>query len=373
MKFYGFILFCLLAIASCGSDQNTGADDIGSEKVTTAPESTESTESPSSTEEPETTTTVATQSINSADEARSLINEYLDVSSAYFEEGANGTELNFEGLEELGTYFAVGQVDHDLEAVHECWEERFIPIREAAAEIDGDIEFAGEVTEVIEVKPGLWITRSETTISIPGEGDQTDQPTAFVSDKGLLGGPPTSEDPGCWTPYREYSDEGQALFDEAQSADEAQTDEFVFDGDSVAEAAIELIEGDLAGQIGLTLTASCPPVEEVEVGTEFECTATTESGETIKFDGVVDREDHINLESTNLVTANVLPAYETSAGELLSQEVGETVTVMCGEPGPKVLDDNSEMDCTATSGGTDRAAKITITDLETGEFRVRIL
>ncbi len=62
---------------------------------------------------------------------------------------------------------------------------------------------------------------------------------------------------------------------------------FSIGGQSVDDAAVELIEGDLADQIGLgELTAACPEVPDAEVGTEFDCTATTADGAVIEIAGV---------------------------------------------------------------------------------------
>ena len=71
--------------------------------------------------------------------------------------------------------------------------------------------------------------------------------------------------------------------------------DFQIGGQSVQEAAVELIEDDLADDLGTELTAECPEVPDAEVGTEFMCTATTPEGDEIPVDAVIDREDHIAL------------------------------------------------------------------------------
>ena len=143
---------------------------------------------------------------------------------------------------------------------------------------------------------------------------------------------------------------------------------------SVEEAAAFLIEGELADQVGTTLVADCPPVDDPDVGTTFTCTATTETGEVIEFDGIVDREDHIDLNSTNLVVADAVPDWEALVEGSVEETVGVDVVIDCGD-GFIVLDANDQMTCEVsdpTGANADAPILIDVDDLDQGTFRWEI-
>ncbi|MCP3991046.1 MAG: hypothetical protein GY724_18365 [Actinomycetia bacterium] len=144
---------------------------------------------------------------------------------------------------------------------------------------------------------------------------------------------------------------------------------FSIGGETVEEAAEKLIAGDMADQIGLgELTPACPEVEEPEVGTTFQCTAVTSDGQTIDFDGVVDEEDHINLETTNVVTGSLIEQlfYET----LNAQNPNTGLVpdgVDCG--GEAIVLVDKQMTCEILlDGAPAQTATLTITDIAAGEF-----
>jgi len=148
---------------------------------------------------------------------------------------------------------------------------------------------------------------------------------------------------------------------------------FSIGGQSVEEAATELIEGELADQIGLgTLVASCPEVPEPEVGTEFACTAETVDGEVIEIAGVVDREDHIDLNTTNLIARAVLGEFESAGVGVLNDQQGlalDASAIDCGDTA-RVFGDDTTMVCTLTDPDTGDLfdATFTITNLDEGTF-----
>ena len=145
---------------------------------------------------------------------------------------------------------------------------------------------------------------------------------------------------------------------------------FSIGGQSVEEAATELIEGELAEQIALgPLNANCPEVEDPDIGTEFACSATTADGETIDFAGIVDREDHIDVTSVNLIAARAIPAYESAGIDLVNQQSGSTldVTAMDCPEVSYVFNEGRTMECTLTDvDGSVFNATYTFTDAEGG-------
>lgn len=144
---------------------------------------------------------------------------------------------------------------------------------------------------------------------------------------------------------------------------------FSIGGQPVHEAAEELIAGDLADQLGLgELTPTCDEVEDPGVGTTFTCTATTSDGRVVEFDGVVDREDHINIESTNVVSG---PVIEQALYEALNNDnpaAGLSPDgVDCG--GEKIILVNQQMTCEVNpAAGEAGTVTVTLTDVDSGDF-----
>ena len=131
---------------------------------------------------------------------------------------------------------------------------------------------------------------------------------------------------------------------------------------SVDEAATFLIEGELADQLGEPLTADCPEVPDPEVGSTFVCTGTTTDGREIEFAGVIDREDHIDVNTTNLITAETVPELAAIAERSVEATVGFDVTVHCGETFI-VLDEGAATVCDVTDpGGV--TAELHLTDID---------
>ena len=148
--------------------------------------------------------------------------------------------------------------------------------------------------------------------------------------------------------------------------------EFSIGGESADQAAVKLIEGEFATNIGFDVTANCPPVDSQEIGTTFSCTATTAEGETIQIAGEIDAEDHINVWSTNLLLPDDLDALEKAGAETLEPEIQAQLKIECSSE-PVILGSNSELTCLGTDEFNNQADIIfTITDTQTGDFQVRV-
>lgn len=148
---------------------------------------------------------------------------------------------------------------------------------------------------------------------------------------------------------------------------------FSIGGQSVEDAAVELIEGELAEGIDLgPLDADCPEVSDPEVGTEFACTATTPDGQVIQFEGLVDREDHIDVQTTNVIIADAIATFEAAGIDAIDRTEGTTLDVSamdCGDASI-VIPADGVVECTLTdpSSGELWDAVYTVTDLSTGDF-----
>ena len=130
--------------------------------------------------------------------------------------------------------------------------------------------------------------------------------------------------------------------------------------------ATKLIEGELEEKVGLgELTATCGDVaDDVKVGDTFVCTAETTDGDTVEFLATVAEDDKVNVDTTNLITADGMTVIENGAVSVLEQETGATIgegALECGE-GPRVIDVASEtLDCVLTSPDTGDKYETTIT------------
>ena len=143
------------------------------------------------------------------------------------------------------------------------------------------------------------------------------------------------------------------------------------------EKAQELIAGDLAKQSGFaSLNASCDtPSPEFAVGDTFGCKASTPDAQTVRFVVKQDREDHIMVDSTNLVTPTGLPKLVAVAAKALGEKVGTPLTAAdldCGK-GPLVVEVPADVACKLTdpTSGKVLDATMTIEDIATGHVRIR--
>jgi len=131
-------------------------------------------------------------------------------------------------------------------------------------------------------------------------------------------------------------------------------------------SAKKYIEGDLSKQIGLgDLTAKCDDVaSDVKVGDTFNCTADTADGVTVELVATVAAGDKVDVETTNLITADGMTVIENAAVTILEQKTGATIgagALDCGA-GPKVIDvANEKLSCVLTSPDTGSKYETTIT------------
>lgn len=144
-----------------------------------------------------------------------------------------------------------------------------------------------------------------------------------------------------------------------------------FDIDFSALAA-ELIEGELADLIGLgPITAMCDDAPSNEVGTTWECDGTV-ADQVATFAATIDREDHVNVVTTNVILADQVPVLAASAMQELNTSVGGSLpdeAMDCGDQSI-VLSQTNEIVCGLDIGSGIYDTTITITDLNTGAFNV---
>lgn len=137
---------------------------------------------------------------------------------------------------------------------------------------------------------------------------------------------------------------------------------FSLGGESPADAAVDLIEGDFADTFSLPVSnTTCVEPASDAVGTTFTCTADHD-GAPVNFDVLIDAEDHINVNSTNVVYPSMLEAVEATVIDSMNDQgdFGLTVDAMdCGDQ-PLVLDADMIFTCGLTEPGTTNVFDTTI-------------
>lgn len=125
-----------------------------------------------------------------------------------------------------------------------------------------------------------------------------------------------------------------------------------------------VIERQIAEQVGLgELEASCDQPDEATVGESFACSATTQSGETMKLTATFEEEDRILVVPTNVVMGEEMELVEAEAADVLGPEVGATIdpsAVECPDTSV-VLDDEGRFTCTITDVDSGTTFELTAT------------
>lgn len=139
------------------------------------------------------------------------------------------------------------------------------------------------------------------------------------------------------------------------------------------ETAAELIETELSEIVGAPMTAQCPTAIDTAVGTTFECTGRLADERVVKFNGLVDQENHVDLNTTNFLREEVVVAFEDAAAEALAPQTLTDTLIEC-VPRPVLFNAAGEISCNMTLGDDPevRIARIKITDFETLAFTVAV-
>lgn len=149
---------------------------------------------------------------------------------------------------------------------------------------------------------------------------------------------------------------------------------FSIGGKSPEQAAAELIEQDLATQLDMTLVAACPELDDPAEGDEFECTATNEQGETLRFSAVIG-DDVVNVNTTNVLTAQELTDLEANVASQLAAQAQLPLAAENFECGNAqlVVPDDGNISCALTDPGNGDVYDATLTlRLADGSFDVQV-
>jgi len=137
--------------------------------------------------------------------------------------------------------------------------------------------------------------------------------------------------------------------------------------------ADEMIVGDLAPTLGLgPLTSTCPDPGELAPDTTFVCSATTEEGQVIQVEAVVNAEGRLQLTTANVVSSAALPSFERGVAAMLNDSVGSNFTAESVDCGPTavVLPPDLTMGCALVmpASGEVFDVTMTVTDLDERHF-----
>jgi len=147
--------------------------------------------------------------------------------------------------------------------------------------------------------------------------------------------------------------------------------------DRYLDAGTELIEGELAEQIGLgPLDATCTG-SDLEAGDTFQCSAVAGGLEPIRFVGTVDAdEEGVNLSSTNLLLADQLEQVEAFSASLIAEQTSVAIGpehFECGNASV-IIENGGVLACLLTdpTDGTVYEAPVTVEDLATMSVLVNV-
>ncbi|MEM9133578.1 MAG: hypothetical protein AAF962_26435 [Actinomycetota bacterium] len=147
-------------------------------------------------------------------------------------------------------------------------------------------------------------------------------------------------------------------------------------GDTPTNAAEEVIEGELATLGGLSdVSADCDVPPNSDVGTTFNCTASTSAGE-VRYLTTIEEDDVVYVEWLNLLTADDVVSLEQAAVDVIEEQVGRRLgyeNYACGS-GPLALGSDNILNCELIDpdNGDVYDSTLEITDLDTGAFNVEV-
>jgi hypothetical protein len=150
-------------------------------------------------------------------------------------------------------------------------------------------------------------------------------------------------------------------------------------GESLQETAEELIAGELSDIAGFSeeLDATCDkPADDIKIGDTFDCTGTSADGQVVEFTATHDKEDHVDVVSTNLVTKENFEKIVDQTEQMISKKAKVELpsgSITC-EEGPLVGDEPLQVTCELTDPTNGQVFDLTleVTDFEDGSFNYEI-
>jgi hypothetical protein len=147
-------------------------------------------------------------------------------------------------------------------------------------------------------------------------------------------------------------------------------------GGSPTSAAEEVIEDDLAAQLGFgEIEAECGEPPNEDEGATFLCTSETDHG-LVRWEATMAEEDTVNVQSLNVLVEDDVAALEVAAAAEIEQVVGlplGTEHFDCGAA-PVVLGAEDQVVCALTdpADGDVYDTTVIITDMSSGAFEFEV-
>jgi hypothetical protein len=134
-------------------------------------------------------------------------------------------------------------------------------------------------------------------------------------------------------------------------------------GTTPEKAGEEVIEGALSEQGGLVyVDAKCVAPATNEVGETFTCSALTEAGETVTFEGVLDPDDSIFVAPSNIIGADDMAMVETEAAGLLGEDIGVVIDPTDADcPDETTVLVNDQLQCVITDVSSNERYEMILT------------
>ncbi len=147
---------------------------------------------------------------------------------------------------------------------------------------------------------------------------------------------------------------------------------FSIGGKSPEAAAAEVIETQIAEQLGWDLAADCPDLDDPQPGDSFTCTSDSPSGATIRY--TVDiGDDEVNVNTVNLVNPDAVEQLEVALVDTVRERSRlpfPDAVAECADDAIVVPDDGT-LTCTfSTPPGLESDLLVSDLDAETGDFTV---
>lgn len=121
------------------------------------------------------------------------------------------------------------------------------------------------------------------------------------------------------------------------------------------EAAEKVIKEDITTQAGFgELTSTCEEPASTEVGETFACTAETSDGQTIELIATISDKTKVDVNTTNLITADGVTTIEGIAVGALEEQTGATIgaeNLDCGDGAIITTTNDIVLDCVITDPG----------------------
>lgn len=142
---------------------------------------------------------------------------------------------------------------------------------------------------------------------------------------------------------------------------------FSFGGGGATQSAEELIEGELADKLSMELTnAECVEPASEDVGETFACTADYQ-GQQMQLSTVIEAEERIFVNPTNVLFPAQLDAIQESVADLLNGQADYGLlpdSLDCGAD-PIIFEGPTEFTCALTDPATAEVydTQIVMTDL----------